>query len=106
MRRSGVARLFTPKDSLIDARLQQMCAPDAAIEKANLWIARTEPDGLFLCRDKLLYRPGHELAPAAMGVRVGPVAVERDGRLVFENSLVVSVLRAPAQMVGAAFSGR
>src|SRR4029077_20559364 len=94
MRRSGTARLFVPDDCLVGARLQQMRAPDPEIVKADLGIARTEPDGLLLGRDKLLYQPGHELAPAKMGVCVGPVAVERDGCLVFENGLVVSVLRA------------
>ena len=93
VRRSGVARLFAPDDRLVGARLQQMHAPDPAIEKADLGIARTEPDGLLLGRDQLLDRPGHELAPAEMGVCVGPVAVERDDGLVFGNGLVVSVLR-------------
>ena len=87
MRRSSVARLFVPDDCLVDARLQQMPGPDPAIEKADLGIAGTEPDGLLLGRDQLLDRPGHELAPAEMGVCVGPVAVERDHRLVFGNGL-------------------
>src|SRR5207248_2041628 len=39
-------------------------------------------------------RAGYELAPAEMGICVGPIAVERDHGLVFENRLVVSVLRA------------
>ena len=73
---------------------RQMREPDPDIEKTDLGIAGTEPDGLFLGRDERLDRPGHELAPAEMGVCVGPVAVERDDGLVFGNGLVVSVLRA------------
>src|SRR5271156_4706148 len=71
-----------------------MYAPNPAVEKTDLGIAGTEPDGLLLGRDKLLNRPGHGLAPAEMRVCVGPVAVERDDRFVFGNGLVVSVLRA------------
>ncbi len=93
-RRSGVSSLFAPDDRLVDARLQQLRTPNPAIEKADLRIAGTELDGSLLGRDELLNLPGHELAPAEMGVSVGPVAVERDGCLVFGDSLVVSVLRA------------
>src|SRR5262249_8074312 len=94
MRRSSVARPFAPDNRLVEARLQQMRTPDPAIEKADLWIAGTEPDGLILGWNQRLNRPGHEIAPAKMGVCVGPVAVERDDGLVFEDGLVVPVLRA------------
>ena len=82
-------------------RLPLRCAPapDAQTrsgnkKKTDLGIARTESNGLFLSRDQLLHRPGHELAPSEMRVCVGPVAVERDHCLVFGNGLVASVLRA------------
>src|SRR5262249_51710153 len=41
-----------------------------------------------------------ELAPAEMGISVGPVAVERDDGLVFENSLLVAVLGAQDLALG------
>src|SRR5438132_8402461 len=94
MRRGGVACPFAPDDRLLGVRLQQMHAADAAIEKADLRVAGTEPNGSFLGWDKLVNRPGHELAPAEMRVGVGPVSIERDGGLIFWNSLVVPVLCA------------
>src|SRR5215472_776230 len=77
-----------------------MRAPDPAIEKADLGIAGTEPDGLLLGWDQRLDRSGHELAPAEVGIGVGPVAVERDDGLVFEYGLVVAVLRAQHLALG------
>src|SRR5215467_1608081 len=94
MRGGGVARPLAPNDGLVGPRLQQVRKPDPEIKKPDLRIARAEPDGSFLRRNKLRYRPGHELAPSEMGVCVGPVAVERDDGLVFEDGLAVAVLRA------------
>ena len=93
---AGVAlRAFSYQMIASSVRDCSRCArPDPAVKQADLGIAGTEPDGLLLGRDKLLDRPGHELAPAEMGVCVGPVAVKRDHRLVFGNGLVISVLRA------------
>ena len=64
MCRSSVARLFEPDDRLVRVRLQQMHHPDLLIENADEGIAGAEPDGLLLERDRLLYRPGEELALA------------------------------------------
>src|SRR5947207_15867492 len=71
-----------------------MSGSDPAEKQADLGIAGTKPDRLLLGWDQLLVRPGHKVAPAEMGVCVGPVAVERDRGFVFRNSLAVSVLRA------------
>src|SRR5436190_23895852 len=71
-----------------------MSGSDPAEKQADLGIAGTKPDRLLLRWDQLLDRPGHEVAPAEMGVCVGPVAVERDHGFVFGNSLAVSMLRA------------
>src|SRR3954449_6172257 len=71
-----------------------MRAPDAAIEKADLRIARAQSDSLFLGRDERLDQSGHELAPAEVRVCVRPVAIECDRGLVLGNRLVVPVLRA------------
>src|SRR3984893_6584762 len=68
--------------------------PNPPIPKADGWIAGTKADGLLLERDRLFYRPRVELAPAEIGVCVRRVPVERNHRLVFGNSLVVSVLGA------------
>src|SRR2546423_41556 len=73
---------------------------NAAIVKADLGIAGTEPDGLLLGGDNLLYRPRKELAPAKMGIWIRPVAVESDGRLILENGLVVWVLSAYPRPLG------
>src|ERR1700730_15721765 len=58
------ARLFEPDYRLLGARLQQMHHPDPPIPKADGRIAGTKPDALLLERDRLLYRPCIELAPA------------------------------------------
>src|SRR5579862_1086764 len=94
VRRRSVARLFMPEDRLVGARAQQMRGSDPAVKEADLGVAGTEPNGLLLRRDQLLDRPGHEPAPPEVGVGVGPVAVERDYRLVFGNCLVITMLRA------------
>src|SRR6516164_1312129 len=71
-----------------------MRAPDTAVEKANLRIARAQSDSLFLDRDQLLYQSGHKLAPAQVRVCVRPVAVECNHSGVFGDGLVVPVLRS------------
>src|SRR2546430_14853013 len=71
-----------------------MSGSDPAEKQADLGIAGTKPDRLLLGWDQLLDRPGHEVAPAEMGVCVGPVAVERDHGFVFRNRLAESVQRA------------
>jgi hypothetical protein len=60
-----------------------------------LWIARTKADGLLLGRDKLLYRPGHEFAPAESRYRKHPITIERDHGFVFANGLFEPLLRTP-----------
>src|SRR6516165_2231983 len=77
-----------------------MCIADSAIVKTDLRIAGTEPNGSFLSRDQSFYRPAHKLAPSEMRVCIGPVAVERDGRLVLLNGLVVPVLCAQHLALG------
>src|SRR5215467_6569460 len=77
-----------------------MGASNPTIEKPDLWVARTEPDGSLLGRNELLDRSGHEFAPANVGVCVGPIAAERDGGLVFGNGLVIPVLRAQHLTLG------
>src|SRR6202011_1226771 len=64
VRRSSVARLFEPEDGLVGARLQQMHAPNLVIPKAKEGIAGAEADGFLYERDRLLYRPSHQLALA------------------------------------------
>src|SRR5437764_14720901 len=67
---------------------------NSAIKQADLGIAGTEPDGLFLGRDQLLDRAGHEFAPANMRVCMGPVPIQRDHRFVLGNGFAISMLRA------------
>ena len=92
--RSVVARLFEPYDCFVGARLQQMHEPNPLIEKPEGVIAGTEADGLFVKRDRFLYRSGEELALAHIGVSGCPVAIELQPRFVFGYGLRESTLRA------------
>jgi hypothetical protein len=82
--RVGNARLFEPEDRLVNARFEQMGFANPEIISVDLWIARTKADGSLLGWDELLYRPGHEFAPAESCYRVNPIAVYREHPLVWE----------------------
>ena len=58
-----------------------MHEPDLVIMNAELRITGTEAEGL------LLYRPCEELALAESVICANPVAIQRECRLVFGNSL-------------------
>ena len=92
--RQGAARFFEPNDRLVRARLQQMHQPDLLIPISQGSIAGAEPDGLLDERDRVVYRPGEELA-LGQGVDCEHVvAIEREHRLVLGNSLRESTLGA------------
>src|SRR6202022_49594 len=57
-------------------------------------IAGAEADGLLLERDRLLYRPGEELALSESMPAGHYVAIQRESRLVFRSGLRISPLRA------------
>ena len=94
MFRIGAACLLEPEDRLVNAGLQQMHLPNPVIVLPYLWIAGTEADGSFLCRNCLLDRPGYEFAIPESRDRVYPIAVERKYRLIFGNGFCEPLLRA------------
>src|SRR5215472_12564091 len=62
--------------------------------KTDQIIPRAQADALLVKWDELLYRPGQKLAPTERGYGDHPVAIGRNCRLEFGNSLLASVLRA------------
>jgi hypothetical protein len=72
--------------------LQQIHGADLLGPNTELRITGAEPDGFLYERDRLLYRPGEELALPESEVCEDPVSVQREHCLVFGSGFRVSAL--------------
>ena len=97
----SVARLFEPRDRLVDARLKHMNKADREVSVGNQGIAGAEADGLLGKLDRLFARAaGQKLAPAETGKRADRVAIDGEHHFVFGNRVLASALRAEQPGLG------
>src|SRR5262245_1416407 len=87
------ARLFQRDDRLVGMRLEKLHDAHSSIPRSNAGPEWAETYGMLEIRDRLIGRAGQKLAPADMGVRRSPAAVECDRPLVFGNGLLTARLR-------------
>jgi len=77
-----------------------MHGPNQLIPNADGWIPGAQPNRLLDERDRLLDRPGQELAVTECENRKHPVAIERDHRLVLGNRLLRTSARVQEHTLG------